>query len=207
MTKKRSEILVRVVAPLVLVFGMGAAVALFSRSRAPVPPSRGKAQSNADAMTVAHEAAGVQVDPDPDQLRASFEERVRMLESQLRDRPDDQDLLLTLARLLHDGHRSDEAVRRYRQAIAMDPGDPQPYYDLAAIHAESRDWPSAAAALQGLLDLAPDDAIALYDMGAIRANEGRIADARQSFEAARAVTTDGALLARIAEALARLGTS
>jgi tetratricopeptide (TPR) repeat protein len=207
MTEKRPEILVRVVAPIVLVLGMGAAVALFSRGQAPVPTPRGGAPSNADAMTVAHEAAGVQVDQDPDQVRALFEERVRKLEEQLREGPGDRQLVLTLARLLHDGHRSDEAVGRYRQAIAMDPADPQPYYDLAAIHAESSDWPSAAAALQDLLDLAPNDAIALYDMGAIRANEGRIADARQSFEAARAVTTDGALLARISEALARLGMS
>ncbi len=92
----------------------------------------------------------------------------------------------------------------YRKAIELDPAEAQAYYDLASAHAELGEWDEAADVLQDRLDQDPGDAVARYDLAAVRANEGRTEEAARLFEEARAATTDGALLARISDALARL---
>ncbi len=86
----------------------------------------------------------------------------------------------------------------------MDSLDPQGYYDLASAHAGLHEWSLAADVLRDRLDQDSSDAVALYDLGAVRANQKRFAEARVLFERARTATSDGEMLSRISQALARL---
>lgn len=196
---------VRVFAPLVLVVGVVAATFLFLRSQ---PARRDGAGSGAETPTApadaAHAAAGVQTGNGAGDVAARFQEQVRALEAQLAANPGDRGMVLRLAQLLHDGHRVGDALPLYRRAMELDPSDPQPYYDLASAHAGLGDWDAAASVLEERLDLNRQDAVALYDLGAVRANQGRPAEAVRLLEEAREATSDGALRARISEALARL---
>jgi len=190
----------QIVLPALLLVGIAAATAGFVRTRAVQARRRGEESvpataAQAPAVANAGNAASV------------FQRRVESLEARLAAAPSDRDALLELARLLHDGHRTAAAVPLYRRALALTPDDAAVVYDLASAHGELGEWDAAADVLTARLADQPGDAVALYDLGAVRANQGRAEEARRHLEAAREVATDGALLARISEALARLKAS
>lgn len=196
----------RVVAPAILVVGVMAATMLFLRNQPAVSVDAGvgggaRQEAPADA---AHAAAGVETGGAAGDVAARFQQQVEALEAQLAAAPSDRGLVVRLAQLLHDGHRVADALPLYRRAMELDPSDPQPFYDLASVHAGLGDWDAAAAVLEERLDQDPGDAVALYDLGAVRGNQGRPAEAARLLEEARVATSDGALRARISEALARL---
>lgn len=206
MSRGHSGPSVRVIAPAALVVGVMAAVFLFLKSqpaRTAGPASRATEQEGAPA-DAAHAAAGIRTGGEAGDVAARFRQQVEALEAQLAAAPTDRGLILRLAQFLHDGHRVADALPLYRRAMELDPADPQPYYDLASAYAGLGEWESAAEVLDQRLGQDPTDAVALYDLGAVRANQGRTADARRLLEEAREATTDGALRARISEALARL---
>ncbi len=141
--------------------------------------------------------------PSPE-VAARFAERVAALEARGAAAPGDRDALLELARLLHDGHRVRDALPRYRQAIALDPDDPGPYYDLASAHASLGAWDNARAVLEERLARAPGDGVALYDLGVIEVQAGDGAAAARRWRRAQEVATDPDLRRRVEVALARL---
>lgn len=163
---------------------------------APVDPSAAAAR--------AHEAAGIDVSG-VGPVAPGFQARIDSLRARVDAAPDDADRIVELARLLHDGHRPDEAVSLYRRALELVPDRAEVTYDLAAALAAQGDWDGATDVLRRRLDDAPDDAVALYDLGAVRANAGDPDGARRWFAQAVSAASDGALRARAQEALDRLG--
>ena len=198
---------VRVIAPALLVVGVIAATLLFLRAQPappagpPSPASPGPAGSAADA---AHAAGGIQMGAGAGDVAARFQQQVEAMQAQIHAAPSARQLILRLAQLLHDGHRVEDALPLYRQAMTLDPTDPQPYYDLASAYAGMGDWDAAAQVLEDLLDQKPGDAVALFDLGAVWANQGRTVEARRLMEQAQQASTDATLRARASEALARL---
>jgi tetratricopeptide (TPR) repeat protein len=190
---------VPIVASLILAVAITGVLFARRSTQAPRPPS-----DASDAVARAHEAAGVRTG-DVGPVAPGFDARLAESRARLADSPDDPDRLLDLARLLHDGHRPDEAVALYRRALDMDPGRAEVQYDLAAVLAELRRWPEATEVLEARLAQAPDDVVALYDLGAIRANAGDPEGARGWFERARSAATDTTLRRRAEQALERLG--
>jgi tetratricopeptide (TPR) repeat protein len=192
-----------------LIAGMSVAVLLFARGRRPAPEpgtpdmssTSAGVRGDSAAAAAAHRAAGV---TDANDASRIFAERRSALAASLALEPNRRDLVLQMARLLHDGHRTRDAIPYYEKALEMGDGEAQAYYDLASAHAELGQWGQAADVLDRRLDQDGGDAVALYDLGAVRANQGRTMDARVLFERARSATSDGELLARISEALARL---
>lgn len=217
MSHPRLRLDARVIAPIALLVGVLGAVALFAVRRGavgtPVPaaprataPGRsgtGATPTDAEAAAKAHAAVGI-VSGSAEAATAAYEQRLHALRVGVDADPEAREGVLELARLLHDGHRTDDAVAWYRRAIELDPADAQPYYDLASAHGELGQWDLAAGVLLDRLDRDPGDAVARYDLAAVRANQGRAEEAVRLFEEARETATDGALLARISDALARL---
>ncbi len=202
----------RVWAPLALLVGVGVAVGLFGmqqrpgRSRvAPGDSARVGASPSgaADAAAEAHAAAGIVTGSTP-ATTAAYEERLHAARMRVSADPEMREGVVELARLLHDGHRTRDAVAYYRKAISLDPSEAQAYYDLASAHGELGEWDLAAGVLVDRLDQDGGDVVARYDLAAVRANQGRSEEAVRLFEEARETTTDGAMLARISDALARL---
>jgi tetratricopeptide (TPR) repeat protein len=155
-----------------------------------------------DGAAEAHAAAGVTTGPE---VAAAFDDRVAELERRVEAAPDDRAAVLELARLLHDGHRTREAIPRYWRAIELDRADPVPYYDLSAALGELGQWGQAREILLARLEVAPDDATALYDLGVVEINAGDEAAAISWWERAReAAAGDAGLGARIDDALTRV---
>lgn len=199
---------VRYGAVVLLVVGFATASVLFVRGGAgsigevaAIAPDRAAPAGGTDAAGAAH--AQAQLASTATVARA-FEDRMHTLTARLADDEARPDLHLELARLLHDGHRIPEAVTHYKRVIELDPGRASAYYDLAQAHADMGEWALAADILQDRLDQDPGDAVARYNLGAVRANQGHTDEAIRLFDGALATTTDGAMRARISEALARL---
>jgi tetratricopeptide (TPR) repeat protein len=174
--------------PIVVTLILGAAITgvLFSRrsSEAPLPSADVSA-----AAAQAHEAAGVRTG-DVGPVAPGFEARLAESRSRLAEAPDDPDRLVDLARLL---------------ALTIDPTRADVQYDLAAVLAEMRRWPEATAVLEARLAQEPDDVVALYDLGAVRANAGDAEGAREWFRRVATTATDTTLRRRAEQALERLG--
>lgn len=191
----------RLPAVLSLVLGMAITGVLYARR--PGGPDA-VPDDPAAAAALAHEAAGVVVG-DVGPVAPGFQSRVDSLRARVETTPDDLDGVLELARLLHDGHRPDEAVPFYRRALELEPGRAEVTYDLAAALSAAGDAEGASDVLRRRLDDVPDDAVAMYNLGALRANAGDMEGARRWFDRAVTTTSDGALRARAREALDRLG--
>jgi tetratricopeptide (TPR) repeat protein len=63
--------------------------------------------------------------------------------------------------------RSGEALAIYNEIIQSSPNDPNPYFDRAILHMELGDTNSAVADLEKVVELDPDDADALKQLGLI----------------------------------------
>lgn len=181
---------------------MGTSLVVYSGDRG----SGSAAPPAPQSPAVAHAAAGVVTIGGPE-VAAVFTQRVSELETRLRASPDDRATLLALARLLHDGHRVQEAVALYRRAIERNPSEAQPYYDLASAHADLGDWPSARRVLLERLSRTPGDAVAMYDLGAVEANAGDADAAILWWRRASESTTDVDLRARAEAAMSQLRAS
>jgi tetratricopeptide (TPR) repeat protein len=152
----------------------------------------------------AHASAGVTTSG-LDQVQAAFHQKVESLRRQVQVSPEDRDLLLGLARMLHDGHRPEEAIEHYQAAIRLDPLDGQPYYDLALAYTETGQWQAAGDVLVERLESAPDDAVALYDLGAVRANQGDTLAARSHWVRVMELPAAPDVRMRAERALGQLG--
>lgn len=213
MQRRGSSPPAKVVAPVLLVLGVLAASLLFMQGQQGVPArpagagarAAGRAPSGgvSDADE-AHAAAGVQTGTVTGDVATRFQAQVDEVRARLDASPSDRDLILRLARLLHDGHRVRDALPLYRQAMDLDPADPQPYYDLASAWAGMGEWDAAAGVLGERLERDPGDAVAIYDLGVVRASQGRMEEARTLMESALQATSDGTMRARISETLARM---
>ncbi|MBT3326481.1 MAG: tetratricopeptide repeat protein [Gemmatimonadales bacterium] len=203
MSKPESPAIARVGLSVALVVGMAISGLLFLRARPTVATPEPVALAAAQAQA-AHESAGVDLGADRRDVNAVLSARVAALEARVAEAPEEPALLAELARLLHDGHREEQAIAWYQRAMTADPSDTSLLFDLAAVHVGLGDWESAASILEARLASVREDATTLYNLGAVRANQGRTADAIRHFEAAGEATTDPDLGARVANALARL---
>jgi len=170
----------------VLAVGVLSLAFLASPRPAPPTPSTGAAQG---ASTLAD---------------AAFYDRLASLEAQLAAAPDDAELRLTVARLLHDAHRHAAAAGHFERYLAVRPTDRQAWLDLANVYAAAGRWAEAERASRALLDLLPSDPSAWYNLGAIAANTGRPDEARAWWSKLTNQTEDLALRTQAAASLERL---
>lgn len=139
------------------------------------------------------------------EARDGFRTRVAALEHAVEAAPDDRARVLELARVLHDGHRLEEAVPLYRRAVELDPDEPSAVYDLSTALLFLGRRREAREALEAHLDRVPGDATTLYNLGAVLASGGDGAGARLRWTQALEASPDPALRARIERGLATLG--
>jgi tetratricopeptide (TPR) repeat protein len=95
-------------------------------------------------------------------------------------------------------------VPYYRRYLEHNPVNGEVWFDLADVHGRAGDWPAARAVMASRLELDPDDAAVLYNLGAIEAALGNVAAARGFFEKAAADTQAPAVARQAREALAAL---
>lgn len=204
--RRERAVSVRFAASAALLLAMVATLGLALRMRGGSAEARQGGTADLQDMESAHAAAGVETS-ELGAVQNSFHEKVATLREEVRSNPDDAELALSLAHLLHDGHRPSEAIEYYEAAVELEPSDGQAYYDLALAYTEQGSWPEAANVLRRRLDLAPEDVVAMYDLGAVSANLGDRESARQLWAAVLSsnAPVEPDLRERTERALATLG--
>lgn len=144
--------------------------------------------------------------PDGDNLAPSFHVEMEALRRTLDASPEDTTALIRMARLLHDGHKTEAAITYYQRYLDLHPQGQQAWLDLARSYGELEQWDAALTATQDMLTHFPDNAAALYNLGAIYANTSRLQDARTTWQRVAAQSQDPAMKTKAEVALKRLDT-
>lgn len=144
------------------------------------------------------------VTPARENVAPGFAQEVAALEHRLSVGAADSAALHRLARLYQDAHQPVRAAGYYRRYLQEAPLDRQAWLDLASVSAAASDWSGALAATDSLLARDSLDPVALFNGGAIHANQGDSAAARRWWLKAAAQRRDPELAAAAASALRKL---
>jgi len=86
--------------------------------------------------------------------------------------------------ILGEQNKLDEAIRRYQNALQLDPDDPLTYNNLGVVLAKQNHRPESIAAFQKAVHLAPKLAFAHYNMANALVLESRLEEADKEYQAA-----------------------
>jgi tetratricopeptide (TPR) repeat protein len=92
--------------------------------------------------------------------------------------------LVNLGRIAEGAHRPEDALRRYRDAVAADPGSASARGNLGGALAEAGRLDEALEHLRAAVALRPNEADLRYNLGLVLSDLGRLAEARAELEAA-----------------------
>lgn len=139
-----------------------------------------------------------------EEVSQTYHVQVYALKQQIQATPGDTVSLSTLARLLHDAHRFEEAAAYYKQLLKYAPKDEQGWLDLANVYAALEQWDAAIDASESLLAFRPAHVSAMYNLGAIHANLGRYDQARTWWTKVQNQDTDPTLASQAAQNLQQI---
>ena len=124
----------------------------------------------------------------------------RHAEASLSLRPGHPPTLLLAGQAQHACGALPAALQSFEQAAAHAPNDAATWFQIALVRQDLRDLPGAEAALRCVLQIAPQRADALVNLGIVLQAQGRIDAALQAYGRAYALRED--TFGRIAHALA-----
>ena len=113
---------------------------------------------------------------------AANPDEVKALESLAARQPNDVSVRVELGNLHMDAQRWDEAIRWYREALALDPSRPDVATDLGACLVSAGSPAEALAEFEKVLRATPDYRNALYNKGIALMQLGRSAEAAAAWE-------------------------
>lgn len=167
------------------------------------PPARGNG-AQTSLFLPSHKSLARSA-PDAGDVGPSFHVRLEQLRERVAADSTDAASVLELARLLQDGHRIEEAVVTYRRHLRLEPQSRDGWLDLAKAYGSLGRWHDALSASDSLLVRFPDDPSGLYNRGAVLANLGRKAEARQMWLKVSRQEADPQMQKMAEAALSRLG--
>ncbi|MGI9629014.1 MAG: tetratricopeptide repeat protein [Longimicrobiales bacterium] len=139
----------------------------------------------------------------PARVSAALQGRVNELWYELEKRPHDGGALLRMGQLMEDAGRPRQAAHYYERYLQIIPQSQAVWLLLGNSYSAASDWRRAADASERMLARFPDDAAAMYSLGAALANQGRFEDARGWWERVLLVN-DPVMMGRALRALEQL---
>jgi tetratricopeptide (TPR) repeat protein len=121
-----------------------------------------------------------------------FDGAIANLQIYLARRPGDVAAAVNYGIALASSGRPREAMAAFQRARDIDPRDPRPHKNIAALALNSNDLQTAGLAAEDAVKAAPSDAEAYDLLGRALAEAGRIADARAAFERALVLDANNA---------------
>lgn len=148
--------------------------------------------------------APTQTVPGANNVTHTFRVRTETLRQQIAAAPRDTVALLALAHLLDDAHQTEDAVGYYKQYLQVTDTNPQVWLDLTNAYARLEQWEEAISASRSLLEIHPKHPAAMYNLGALYANQGAVEEARTWWRQVEAQTEDPALALKAKHSLLQL---
>ena len=119
------------------------------------------------AMSVPKETA-----PSKDNVVPVYQEKVNQLKVSVEKNPLNVAHIASLARLLMDGHQTSEAIRYFKQAIAIQPKNDSLLFDLSVCYFNDKNYDKAMETTEKILRFKKDNPKALYNKAMIFATKG-----------------------------------
>lgn len=142
--------------------------------------------------------------PDGGNVSHEFRAEVAALEGRLNDAPGDTLALGRLGALLHMAHQPVEAIPYLERYTAINQKNREVWLQLVTSYAAVENWDKAVEATMAMLAGWPDDPEAMYNLGAIHANQGDFKEARRWWKKVGNQGSDAALADRATVSLGRL---
>jgi tetratricopeptide (TPR) repeat protein len=136
---------------------------------------RGSASPAANATLATQTAAGapaglgeMQQPPSPEQMKHMAEKQAEPLLAQLKDKPNDPQLLYNIGNIYYDTQNYPEAIGYYEKSLAQNPKSADVRTDMATAYFYSGDVDKALAEFDVVLKENPNHANALFNQGMVR---------------------------------------
>jgi len=182
-----------------------AAVSAVTFVRLSEPPSAAESQPPS-GDTLGGVAAMSATNPGKGNVSEHFRSELAALKQQLAATPDDLTVLERLAVMHRSAHQPEQAAAYYERYLAIEPANRQMRIDLAQCYAAVQRWDAALEVSLSLLEINPEDPVAMYNVGAIQANRGDFNEARKWWEKVRRQQIDEQLAAKARESLASISS-
>ncbi len=150
----------------IICLAAGLAIGYLVRGGAAAPAAQPAAQQAASAPPgMGAMPAGM---PTPDQLRHMADKQAEPILAQLKERPNDPDLLYKLGNLYYDAQQFPEAVKYYQASLKINPKSPDVRTDLATAYHFMGESDKAISEYDEVLKLDPKHANALFNEGMVK---------------------------------------
>lgn len=106
--------------------------------------------------------------PTPEQMKHMAEKQAEPLMAQLKDKPNDPQLLYQIGNIYYDTQNFPDAIQYYQQALAKDPKLADVRTDMATAYYYTGDVDRALAEFDAVLKQDPSHANALFNQGMVR---------------------------------------
>ncbi|NNM33480.1 MAG: tetratricopeptide repeat protein [Gemmatimonadetes bacterium] len=173
--------------------------------RTAAAPAQAVAAAGGGGGTAPPDAEGDALPPGrrPVAVPEAYRDQLSNLWSTLEQHPHDTGALLRMGRLMQDVGEPAEAAGFYERYLQLLPESQPVWLRLANTYGAASDWNRAADASFRMLERFPNDAAAMYSLGAALANQGRYDDARGWWEKVL-LADDPVLMGRALRALEQL---
>lgn len=190
---------------------LGLTVVLFAgcepgeRLDADAPTARTALSAGGGGGSTPEDAEGDALPPSrrPVTVPDAYRNQVADLWKTLQKHPHDTGALLRMGQLMQDVGQPSEAANYYERYLQLLPESQPVWLRLANTYGAASDWRRAADASSRMLERFPEDASAMYSLGAALANQGQYDDARGWWEKVL-LADDPVLMGRALRALEQL---
>ncbi len=125
---------------------------------------------------------GLQQPPGKDNVSSEVKRHLEMLKKEVEENPKDTLKMREYADFLSAAHQPDEAIIYYNNILNVNPKRSDVLFSLAYIYFNKKDYDKAEGLVNKILLYEPDNAEAMYNLGAIAASNGDKQKARTQWE-------------------------
>ena len=147
-----------------------------------VPGEQASNWTQNPALAETSQGSESEFEPDGSNVSPSTQSQLEALRLRVVESPGDTTHLFRLARMLQDAHKPGEAARNYRHYLALHPDNYQAWLDMTQSFGQAQKWGDAHDAVDDMLERYPEDPSALYNLGAVYANLGKMEEAKSTWE-------------------------
>lgn len=107
------------------------------------------------------------------------ETKINDLREQVKNNPNDSELILSLAHILNDNGHELEAIQRYNDYLKINPDNANVIVDLGVCYFDMQEYDKAKEKMMEAIKIEPDHQIAHFNMGIINSATGNMAEAKK----------------------------
>ena len=142
--------------------------------------------------------------PGKDNVSEEYKKRVAALEEKISNNPADTASMKEYADLLSASHKMMEALSWYEKILEVDPKRSDIYFSLALIYYNKQDFIKCEEVNDKVLSYDPKNQMALYNLGAIAATQGKTDKAKDFWNKVVSINSESETGKLAKESLGRL---